>query len=308
MYDIIGKRYWWFLISGFFILVSIVSLATAGLKPGIEFSSGSLLTVSFQQPVDYNAFKAEMASLGYSDAIIQQTGSGDFLIRTKELSDQEKAAIETDLQNKFGTLTESSFSSVSPQAASETINNAIIAVAIASLGILLYVTWAFRRMPQPFRYGVCGVIALIHDALVALGIFSIFGAMLGWETNLMFITGILAIIGYSINNTIVVFDRIRENLIRGVSSNFESVVNNSQIETMTRSINTSFTTIITVLAILLFVGSTIQNFAIVLLIGIIAGTFDSIFVAPSLLVVWDKGEWGRFIGRKPLQVAEAKGR
>lgn len=308
MYDIIGKRYWWFLISGVFILVSIISLATVGLKPGIEFSSGSMLSVTFQNPVDYNQFKEEITSLGYSDAIVQQTGSGDFLIRTKELSDQDKATIETDLQNKFGTLTEASFSSVSPQAASETINNAIIAVAIASLGILLYVTWAFRRMPQPFRYGVCAVIALIHDALVALGVFSILGAVLGWETNLMFITGILAIIGYSINNTIVVFDRIRENLIRGVSSNFEMIVNTSQVETMTRSINTSFTTIITVLAILLFVGSSIQNFAVVLLIGIIAGTFDSVFIAPSLLVVWDKGEWGRFIGRKPLQAAEAKGR
>jgi preprotein translocase subunit SecF len=308
MYDIIGKRYWWFAISGVLIIASIISLATVGLKPGIEFSSGSLLSVTFQNPVDYNQFKEEVASLGYSDAIVQQTGSGDFLIRTKELSDQDKATIETDLQNKFGTLTEASFSSVSPQAASETINNAIIAVAIASIGILLYVTWAFRRMPRPFRYGVCGVVALIHDALVALGLFSIFGALLGWETNLMFITGILAIIGYSINNTIVVFDRIRENVIRGVSGNFELIVNNSQIETMTRGINTSFTTIITVLAILLFVGSSIQNFAIVLLIGIVAGTFDSVFIAPALLVVWDKGEWGRFIGRKPLQVAEAKGR
>jgi len=295
MYNIIGKRYWWFLISGLLILVSIVSLATVGLKPGIEFSSGSLLSVTFQNEVDYDEFKAEIASLGYSDAIVQQTGSGDFLIRTKELSDQEKAAIETGLQARFGALTEASFSSVSPQAASETINNALIAVAVASIGILLYVTWAFRRMPRPFRYGTCAVIALIHDALVALGVFSILGALLGWETNLMFITGILAIIGYSINNTIVVFDRIRENLIRGVSGNFELVVNNSQVETMARSINTSFTTIITVLAILLFVGASIQNFAVVLLIGIIAGTFDSVFVAPSLLVVWDKGEWSRFI-------------
>jgi preprotein translocase subunit SecF len=295
MYDVIGKRYWFFLISGLLILLSIVALATVGLKPGIEFSSGSILTVAFEQPVTYDEFKAEIVSLGHADAIVQETGSGDFLIRTKELSDEEKAAIEAGLTERFGALTEASFSSVSPQAASETINNAIIAVAVASLGILLYVTWAFRRMPRPFRYGACAVIALIHDALVALGFFSIFGAILGWETNLMFITGILAIIGYSINNTIVVFDRIRENLLRGVSTDFETIVNNSQIETMTRGINTSFTTVITVLAVLLFVGATIQNFAIVLLIGIVAGTFDSVFVAPALLVVWDKGEWGRFI-------------
>jgi preprotein translocase subunit SecF len=309
MYNIIGKRYWWFLISGLLILASIISLATVGLKPGIEFSSGSLLTVSFQQPPNFSDFKAEMASLGYGNALIQQAGNNSFIVRTQELSDQEVTTIENDLQTKFGKFSETpDFTSISPQAAAETVHNAVIAVAIASLGILLYVTWAFRRMPQPFRYGVCAVIALIHDALVALGVFSILGAILGWETNLMFITGILAIIGYSINNTIVVFDRVRENLIRGISSNFELVVNNSEVETMTRSINTSFTTIITVLAILLFVGSSIQNFAVVLLIGIIAGTFDSVFVAPALLVVWDKGEWGRFIGRKPLQAAEAKGR
>jgi preprotein translocase subunit SecF len=295
MYDIIGKRYWFFLISGALILISIVSLATVGLKPGIEFSSGSILTVSFEQPPSYADFKAEIASLGYSNAVVQQAGSNDFIIRTRELSDQEKSTIENALKDKFGSVAEAGFSSVSPQAAAETVHNAIIAVAIASIGILIYVTWAFRRMPRPFRYGVCAVIALIHDALVALGIFSILGAILGWETNLMFITGVLAIIGYSINNTIVVFDRIRENLIRGISANFELVVNNSQIETMGRSMNTSLTTLITVLAILLFVGSSIENFAVVLLIGIVAGTFDSVFVAPALLVVWDKGEWGRFI-------------
>ena len=299
MYDIIGKRFWFFLISGVLILVSVVSLATVGLKPGIEFSSGSMLTVRFEQAVDYTQFKQAIAGLGYTNAIVQHTGTDDFLIRTKELTDPEKAKLEADLKDQFGALSEASFSSVSPQAAAETINNAIIAVLIASLGILIYVTWAFRRMPRPFRYGTCAVIALIHDALVALGLFSILGAVLGWETNLMFITGILAIIGYSINNTIVVFDRIRENLIRGVSASFETVVNNSQVETLGRSLNTSLTTLITVLAILLFVGSSIQNFTVVLLIGIIAGTFDSVFVAPGLLVVWDKGEWGRFIpGRR----------
>jgi preprotein translocase subunit SecF len=296
MYDIIGKRYWFFLISGVLILISIVSLSTVGLKAGIEFSSGSILTISFEQPPSFSDFKAEMSSLGYGNALIQQAGNNSFIVRTQELSDQETTTIENDLQAKFGKFTETpDFTSISPQAAAETVHNAIIAVAVASIGILLYVTWAFRRMPRPFRYGLCAVIALIHDALVALGVFSVLGAVLGWETNLMFITGVLAIIGYSINNTIVVFDRIRENLIRGISANFETVVNNSQVETMTRSMNTSLTTLITVLAILLFVGSSIQNFAVVLLIGIVAGTFDSVFVAPALLVVWDKGEWGRFI-------------
>jgi preprotein translocase subunit SecF len=303
MFDIIGKRFWWFFISGLLILGSIVALSTAGLKPGIEFSSGSILTVSFEQSVDYNQLKQAVSNLGYSDAIVQRTASGDFLIRTKELSDTSKAQLESDLQSQFGQLSEAEFSSVSPQAAAETVRNAGIAVVIASIGILLYVTWAFRRMPRPFRYGTCAVIALIHDALVALGIFSIFGAILGWETNLMFITGVLGIIGYSVNNTVVIFDRIRENLSRGISRDFETVVNSSLVETLGRSMNTSLTTIITILAVLLFVGSTIQNFAVVLLIGIVVGTYDSICVAPGLLVVWDKGEWGRFIpGSKPSPV------
>jgi preprotein translocase subunit SecF len=305
MLNIIGKRYWFFLISGVLILISIISLATAGLKPGIEFSSGSMLSVRFVATVEYSDFKQEIANLGYGSAVIQRTGAGDFLIRTRELTDEEKAQIEAGLTARFGALSEAQFSSVSPQVASETIKNAIIAVAVASLGILLYVTWAFRRMPRPFRYGTCAVIALLHDAIVALGIYSVLGAFLGWETNLMFITGILAIIGYSVNNTVVIFDRIRENLMKGISADFEMVVNNSLVETLSRSMNTSLTTIITVLAILLFVGSTIQNFAVVLLIGIIAGTFDSICVAPALLVVWDKNEWGKFIPWRRTAPAKA---
>jgi preprotein translocase subunit SecF len=132
---------------------------------------------------------------------------------------------------------------------------------------------------------------------VALGIFAILGATLGWEINLMFITGILAVVGYSVNNTVVVFDRIRENLQKGLSPHFETVVNNSLVETVSRSLNTSLTTLIVVLALLLFVGASIQNFAVVLLVGIIAGTFSSICIAPNLLIVWEKGEWGGFTRR-----------
>jgi preprotein translocase subunit SecF len=165
---------------------------------------------------------------------------------------------------------------------------------------MLYVTWAFRRMPKPLRYGTCAIVALLHDTLVAVGIFSIIGGVLQWEVNLMFITGILAVIGYSVNNTVVVFDRIRENLLKNTAADFKTVVNSSLTESLTRSVNTSLTTIIVVLALLLFVGATIQNFAVVLLIGIIAGTFSSLFIAPSLLVVWESHEWRRFISWLPF--------
>ena len=291
MTDIVGKRFWFFVAAGAVILFCIISLGRFGLKPGIELSSGSLLTVNFEHTVNEADLKQELANLGYSGAIVQQTGEGSFLIRTSELTSQAKTELESGLTSRFGSVTEAEFYSVSPMVASETARNAGIAIGGASIGILLYVTWAFRKMPHPFRYGTCAIIALGHDTLVALGIFAVLGGILGWEIDLMFITGILAVLGYSINNTVVVFDRIRENLILGVSGDFETVVNRSLVETLSRSLNTSLTTVLVVLALLFFVGATIQNFAVVLLIGIIAGTFSSVCIAPNLLVVWEKGGW-----------------
>jgi len=304
MFDIVGRRFWFFLISGVIVLIAIISLATIGLKYGIEFSSGSMMTVNFEQEVDHGDLKQELAELGYANAIVQSevrpTGGGVFYIRTEELSDEEKARLESALAARFGNLEETEFSSVSPMVATETARNAVIAVAVAAIGVLLYITWAFRRMPNPFRYGTCAIVALVHDALVAMGVFAILGGILDWEINLMFITGILAVIGYSVNNTVVIFDRIRENLTRGISPHFEVVVNNSLVETLSRSLNTSLTTLLVVIALLLFVGASIQNFAVVLLVGIIAGTYTSLCIAPALLVVWEKREWGRF-----LHLAEA---
>ena len=255
MFDIIGKRFWFFLISGGVILIGVISLLTFGLKAGVEFSSGSMMTVNFEQEVNQRDLEQELANLGYANAIIQHTGAGDFLIRTRELTGTEKTVLQGALAIKYGHLTEAEFYSVSPMVAEETAHNAAIAVAVAAIGILLYVTWAFHRMPKPFHYGTCAIIALIHDALIALGVFSILGGVLDWEINLMFITGVLAVIGYSVNNTVVVFDRIRENLTLGVSSDFEVVVNNSLIESLGRSLNTSLTTLFVVLALLFFVGA-----------------------------------------------------
>ncbi len=309
MFDITGKRFRFFLISGVVILIAIISLTTFGrLRSGIEFSSGSMMTVSFEQQVDQGQLKQELINSGYTNTIIQSTGAGDFLIRTSTLSTEEKTQLKDALTARFGSLEETEFYAVSPMVAEETAHNAGIAVAVAAIGILLYVTWAFRRMPKPFHYGTCAIIALVHDVLVVIGIFSILSSILNWEINLMFITGVLAVIGYSVNNTVVIFDRIRENLGKGVSSNFEVVVNNSLVETLGRSLNTSLTTLFVVLALLLFVGASIQNFAVVLLIGIITGTYSSICIAPQLLLVWHKREWGRFIQWLPLAAAKAKDR
>ena len=277
------------------ILIGVISLAVFGLKPGIDFSSGSITTLSFEQEVAKGELEQELTNLGYANASIERNPEGDFLIHTVELTIDEKAQLKENLAAEFGAVDERSFENVDPVIARETARIAIIAVAVAAIGILLYVTWAFRRMPSPFRYGTCAIIALIHDTLVALGVFSVLGVLMDWQINLMFITGILAVIGYSVNNTVVVFDRIRENLIKGISPNFEVVVNTSLVDTLSRSVNTSLTTLFVVLALLFFVGASIQNFAVVLLIGIIAGTFSSICIAPTLLVVWEKGKWGRFL-------------
>ena len=301
MFDIIGKRFWFFLISAVVIIPGIIFLAIFGLRPGIDFTSGSTMTLSFEETVDQGDLREALAELGQSDAVIQYTtGEGNFFIRVKEIGEGGKEQIVDGLEERFGPLTVLDFYSVSPVVAQELVRYAAIAVAAAAVGILLYISWAFRKMPAPFRYGTCAIIALVHDVLVVLGIFSILGVFLNMEVNAMFITGVLTIIGYSVNDTIVVFDRIRENITKGISRDFEVIVNSSLIETLGRSLNTSLTTLFVLLALFLFGGATIQNFILVLLIGIISGTYSSIGVASSLLVVWEKGEWGRFIRWLPL--------
>lgn len=293
MINIIGKRFFYLYISLALLMVAVVFLGVSGLKMGVEFSSGSMLTVNFNQQVSQSDLRQELDNQGYTNAIIQHTEAGDYLIRTKELNKEDKAKLEEALSVRFGKIEEREFNTVSPMVAAETAKNAAIAVAVACIGILLYLMWAFRRVPRPFHYAVCAIIALVHDAVIVMGVFAVLGVF-GWEINLMFITGILAVIGYSVNNVVIIFDRIRENVRLGVSADFEVVVNNSIVETLGRGLNTSLTTIFTVVALLLFVGSSIQNFVVVLLVGILTGLFSSLFIAPTLLVVWDKREWGKF--------------
>jgi preprotein translocase subunit SecF len=300
MINFVNKRFLFLWISLALFIIALIFLGVEGLKMGVEFSSGSVLTVHFQQTISEAELKQEIVNLGFSGSIVRQTDQGDFLIRTHTLTKEEKTKLVDDLTSRFGDVEEKGFDNIGPMVATETARTAGIAVAVACVGILIYVTWAFRRMPRPFHYGVCAVIALVHDAVIVMGVFAILGALLGWEINLMFITGILAVIGYSVNNVVVIFDRVRENLRTG--TNFELVVNNSLVETLGRSLNTSLTTIFTIVALMLFVGATIQNFVVVLLVGVIIGVFSSIFVAPNLLVVWQKGEWRRLIpGLGPKQ-------
>ncbi|HEY91528.1 MAG TPA: protein translocase subunit SecF [Dehalococcoidia bacterium] len=298
MFNIIGKRPVFFIITAVLLSGSAIALAVLGLEPGIDFSSGSITTLSFEQAVEATDVEDELTALGFSGRVDEW--QGDIAIHTVRLTPAEKTGIEEGLEAKFGPAEEMGFESVDPVIAEETARTAGIAVGVSAVGILIYLTWAFRRMPKPLHYGVCAVIALVHDLVVVLGIFSILGGVFNWEINLMFITGILAVIGYSVNNTVVVFDRIRENVQRGISPSFNVVINTSLVETLSRSLNTSLTTLAVVLALVLFVGVSIQNFAVVLLIGVIAGTYSSLFIAPMILAVWEKGNWRGFIQRPTL--------
>ena len=295
MYNIISKRFSFFALSGALILVGLVSLAVFGLQPGIEFTSGTLLTVRFAESVEIGQFRQEIAGLGYPSAVVQTTGSGDFQVRLGVLEDSQKDALEEGLVAAFGELSETGITRIEPTVSRQTVRTVIIAVSMAAVGILLYVTYAFRRMPKPIRYGACAIAALAFDLLIVVGLFALIAGLLEWEVNLMFITGLLAVIGYSVNDKIVIFDRIRENIRKMPSASFATVVNTSLIETLTRSVITGLCTLFAIIALMLFVGSSIQTFLAVLLIGILAGTYSSILVSAPLLVVWENHEWKRFL-------------
>ncbi len=305
--DIVGKRFWFFLISGIVIIPGIFSLAAFGLNLGVDFSSGTTMTLHFEPQVRQEELRGVMMGLGYREAMIQTMSGGDLFVRIREVSLEEREALLADLEEKLGAeVTLRDAYTVSPLLATEVARNAAIAVVVAAIFMMLYIAWAFRRMPKPFRWGVVAIAALAHDVLVVLGIFSILGWAAGVQIDSLFITGILTVVGYSINNIVVVFDRIRENVSRGISRDFEITVNSSILETMGRCLNTSLTTLLVIVALLLLGGVTLRYFVLVLFIGVIAGTYNSICVAGQLLVVWDKGEWGRFLSwarpaRKPAQ-------
>ena len=305
MFDFVGKKRWFLLASAIIILAGIISLSIpGGLKLGIDFQEGTAVTLGSMEgdtltleEVEDRLGQGDLAFLG-NDVRIQVLSEGDFYIRTRELViEQEQETLKSAL-GEIGVV--EVFGNVSAAIASKTVNSAIIAVSVAAIVILLYITWVFRKMPNPFRYGTCAIIALIHDVLVVLGIFSILGRILNWEVDPMFVTACLAVIGYSVNDTIVVFDRLRENLPKGITPDLDTNMNISLNQTLTRSLNTSITTLLAVLAVYLFVGGSIQTFAMALFVGIASGTYSSIFIASQLLVVWERGNWTRYIPRIPF--------
>lgn len=321
IYDLVSKRYWFFLLSAVVIIPGLISLVLpGGLRPGIDFTSGSIMTFRFESAVEQHSVREAYAELGHHEAVVQSAEDGTFIVRTGTLAGEvrdeagaiqnvsERQRVEDFMRERFGPITVLSFDQVSPIIATEIIRNSALAVVAACVGILAYLSWAFRHVRNPWRFGVCAVAALLHDALLVLGVFSILGRFFTIEIDALFITAVLTVIGFSVHDTIVVFDRIRENSIRHQGEPFEDIVNHSLMQTMGRSLTTSLTVLLTLFTLWLFGGVTIRNFVLALLIGITSGTYSSIFNASMLLVVWENGELRGLFSRRGGQRLPAFGR
>ncbi len=292
MIDFVGKRHWFFLGSGIAVIIAVVALAAFGLRPGIDFSGGTSMTLRFEPQVEQGALRQALADQGSPEAIVQKS-SDDYLVRLRLLSVEERESLIEGVEAALSTsATVLDYSTVSPSIATETARQAGLALLFASIAMLLYIAWAFRRMPSPLKWGTCAIIALVHNILIVAGIFALLGRVRGVEVDALFITGLLTIVGYTINNTVVVFDRVRENRAKGISADLGITVNCSLVETLVRTVNTSLTTLCVILALLLFGGSTIYYFILVLFVGLLIGTYSSMFIAGPLLVTWERREWG----------------
>lgn len=303
--DIVGKKNIYFAISLLVIIPGLISLLLFGLRLSIDFTGGSQMTLILPRSVSSkdtqtvnNVFREHKIEV----ATLQTTGDG-IIVRTPPLTQQQHATVISEIAKDIPMIHEDSFETVGPIIGSETTINAIEGVALASLLIVLYIAWAFRQVPKPassWRFGICAIVALLHDVLVVLGIFSLLGHFFGVEVDSLFVTAVLTVIGFSVHDTIVVFDRIRENLKRTYTMSFDRIVNESILQTMTRSLNTSLTVVLVLFTLLIFGGESVKWFIAALLIGVVSGTYSSIFNASLLLVVWQDMIQKRNLQKKKL--------
>lgn len=301
MIDILGKRYYYFLLSLLIIIPGLIFLAIDGLPLSIDFTGGSLFELQFtnaEAPSAESVFKVYEAN-GIDDAQITTTDSGAFLIRSSFLTNEVRDQILSTLQTETGAdIAVIQFDSVGPSIGAQVASRALLAIAVAALGVIIYISVAFRKVENAFRYGICAVIAMIHDVAVVFSVAGIGARYFGWQMDALFLTALLTVIGFSVQDKVVVFDRIRENanILRRLE--YEKLVNHSIVQTLQRSINTQLMTVeFLLLALALFGGVTLQEFAVILLVGLLSGTYSSIFVAAPILVLWEKEEWRTWFGR-----------
>ncbi len=289
MYNIIGHRKIWFAFSAILVGISLVSFATWGLKYSVDFTGGSMESLSFEKKPANQDINEVFKALNLEAPSIKAAENNIIVLRYQTVDEETHQKILAALKEKLGNVEEKSFDSIGPVIGQELKNKSITAIVVVIIGIAAYVAWAFRKVSKPvdsWKYGVITIVALLHDVIIPIGAFSILGHYQGVEVDASFIAAILTILGYSVNDTIVVFDRTRENLLRYWTKDFIVTVNNSVNETLARSFNTTLTTLFALIAIYLFGGETIKYFALALIIGITTGAYSSVFIASPLLVTW----------------------
>ncbi len=287
MYKIIQKRKIWFTLSGTLVVLSILSLFLWGLNFGIDFTGGSLLEVEFMgdRPTVVEV-QDRLTDFNLNSLVVQPMGERGMILRFQDTSEE----IHQQILDSLGEVEEMRFDSVGPSIGEELKQKSLYAMFVVLLAIIAFIAWAFRKVSKPvasWKYGLSAIIALFHDTLIVLGVFAVLGHFLNIEINTAFIAAILTVLGYSVNDTIVVFDRIRENLPKS-DEDFENTINTSINQTITRSINTSLTTLLVLISILIFGGATIRDFVLALSIGVFVGTYSSIFLASPILVSFEK--------------------
>jgi len=308
MFNIVEKRRWYFLFSAILITLSLAAMAASTAKfgqpmrLGIDFTGGSIFVFKFDRAVGEDDIRAVFADYGLESAIVQPLGSPEehtWQVRTREVTANEVGSLLVALEEQVGKIDRDglTFDTVEPAVGGEVSRAAGLAVLVASLIILAFMWFSFRRVPNAFRYGVCTIAGMLHNLLIAFGFYALMGILAGWEVDALFLTAILTVIGFSVQDVIVVFDRIRENIPRHKTEPYERVVNRSILETIHRSLATQLNAMFVMIAIILFGGTTIKPFIATMLVGMVSETYSAIFIAVPLLVVWEQAAARRTVAR-----------
>ncbi|MFQ6101483.1 MAG: protein translocase subunit SecF [Anaerolineae bacterium] len=308
MFNIVEKRRWYFLFSAILVTLSIAAMVASAiqfgqpLRLGIDFTGGSIFVLKFNHLVAEDDLRMVFADLGLESAIIQPRGAPEdftWQIRTREVTANEVGSLLGELEARVGAIDHDAlnFDTVEPAVGSEVARAAGFAILVASLIIVVFMWYSFRRVPNASRYGVCTIAGMAHNLLISFGFYALMGILVGWEMDALFLTAILTVIGFSVQDVIVVFDRIRENIPRHKTEPFEKVVNRSILETIHRSLATQLNAMFVMIAIILFGGTTIKPFIATMLVGMVSETYSAIFIAVPLLVVWEKAAARRAVAR-----------
>jgi preprotein translocase subunit SecF len=298
--NILGKRYYFFGLSLLIILIGLGIILFRGIPLSIDFTGGSLMEIRFsgQQP-QTSEIIAVYEKAGIQDVQVQASNTGNYIIRSQFLENNDRDAVLAALNQSIGAVEVVRFDSVGPSIGKQVTSRGTLAVIVSSLLVVLFIAWSFRGVTHAFRYGICAILAMIHDVAIIFSATAIGSLLWGWEIDSLFLTALLTVIGFSMQDTIVVFDRIRENANIYRRLDFETLVNHSIVQTLQRSINTQLMTVeFLLLALAMFGGITLREFAGILLIGLLSGTYSSIFIAAPILVLWENKEWRTWF-RKP---------